>query len=216
MDYDHFERMLKQKDENVKPPEQAPLERKEKPDRAQAEKSADLRDFIRMVSELISKSTALRELEVEFVPDEGRRLKVSPDEPIDHPYILYKVESRVPKDEYKPRVRDYITENTHKEDEAREGVILGQKFKCEVQFDIIAGEYATADEVMYTFEDVLLRYTYYLKKNGVAELFFQEHETDENLDVYRQYVSIRSIKYYVEVERLTTVFASEIEDITIT
>ena len=217
MDYEMFEQMLrKEEDKKQSFSTQEVWEDSRPLERVQAEKSADLRDFITMVGKIVSVSNALRELEVEFMPDEGRRLIISPDEPIDHPYILYKVKEREPKDEIKPRIRENITEKTHKKEEAREGVVLGQKFKCQVQFDIIASEYAVADEVMYVFEDTLLRYTYYFKKNGVAELFFKKHETDENLDVYRQYVSVRSIQYYVEVERLTTIFASEIEEINIT
>lgn len=214
MDTEQFEQLLREdKDNTQRRFELQKASYKKHPERAQADKSADLRDFIEMVAKVVS--LAMKDLEVEFVPDEGRRIKIDPDAELDHPYIFYKVESREVKDEKKPRVRETITEKTHDGREAREGKIFGQKFKCYVQFDIIAGEYSTADEVMYTFEDVLFRYTHYFKKNGVAELLFHKHHTDENHDVYRQYVSVRSIQYYVEVEKLITMFGSEIEDVEI-
>lgn len=179
-----------------------------------ANKSATLQDFIKMVSKIVG--IALKKQNVEFVPDEGKRIIIDPNEEITHPYITYKVISRTPKGELKPREREHlISEEVHRDGEGRQGRVYGQKFKCYVQFNIIASEYNEADEVMNTFEDLILSYAHYFKKNGVAEILFEKHFTDENFDVYRQSVSVRSLQYYVEVEKLTVVFDSEIEDVQI-
>lgn len=175
-----------------------------------ADKSASLYDFIKMVSKVVA--LALKDKGVEFVPDEGKRLVIDPQVPLEHPYITYKVVDRSPKGELKPREREtLIVENTDNETDARKGRVYGQKFKCIVQFNIIASEYSEADEVMNTFEDLMMSYAHYFKKNGVAELLFEKHFTDENFDIFRQTVSVRSLQYYVEVEKLTVMFDQEIE-----
>ncbi|PTY92887.1 hypothetical protein [Heyndrickxia sporothermodurans] len=189
-------------------------ERKKAPPPFKANKSANLQDFIKMVSKIVS--MALKKQKVEFIPDEGKRVLVDPNEKIDHPFITYKVISRTPKGELKPREREsLIAEDVAKDADGRQGRVYGQKFKCYVQFNIIASEYSEADEVMNTFEDLILSYAHYFKKNGVAELLFEKHLTDENFDIYRQTMSVRNLQYYVEVERLTVVFDSEIKDIQI-
>lgn len=179
-----------------------------------ANKSANLQDFIKMVGKIVS--MALRKQKVEFVPDEGKRVVFDPSEKVDHPYITYRVISRTPKGELKPREREHlVSEDVARDGEGRQGRVYGQKFKCYVQFDIIASEYSEADEVMNTFEDLILAYAHYFKKNGVAELLFEKHLTDKDFDIYRQSVSVRSLQYYVEVEKLTVVFDSEIKEINI-
>ena len=68
-----------------------------------ADKSADLKDFIKMVSKVVS--MAMSSMNVEFIPDEGKRIVVDPEKNLDHPYITYRVISRVPKLERKARER---------------------------------------------------------------------------------------------------------------
>lgn len=215
---EHLEYLLQQNQDNEtgrnSNVSSAGFERKKSPPPLKAQKSATLQDFIDMVAEIVSK--ALKDKNVQFIPDEGRRLIVDPGEKLEHPYITYKVISRTPKDEKKPREREsVIIENADNKQEARQGRVYGQKFKCYVQFNIIASEYREADEVMNTFEDLMFSYAHYFKKNGVAEILFEKHFTDENFDVYRQSVSVRNLQYYVEVEKLSAIFDSEIKDIQI-
>jgi hypothetical protein len=49
--------------------------------------------------------------------------------------------------------------------------------------------------------------------NGVAEILFEEHKTDENYDIYRQNLSVRNLVYYVEIEKLHVMFDSDIEGV---
>lgn len=176
-----------------------------------AEKNATLFDFIKMIQKIVR--LTMNDLDVEFIPDEGKSPVVDPTIPVDHPVITYKLISRKPKDELKPRFRQQITEATPDRTEARLGEVYGQKFKCILQFDIYASVYDTAEQVIERFEEMLFTYSGYFKKNGVAEIIMDEQVTDKNLDFYRQTMSIRSIKYYVEVEKLFVKLHHRIKEI---
>lgn len=179
-----------------------------------ANKSATLFDFIKMVGKVIS--TGTDEEKIEFVFDEGKRLTNDPSEKIEHPFITYKIISRQPMLELKPREREStINESVDKSKDGRQGRIYGQKFKCLVQFNIIASEYTAADRVMNIFEDLIFSYTHFFKKNGVSEILFENHLTDKDYDIYRQDLSVRNLVYYVEIEKLYVMFDSDIEDISI-
>lgn len=177
----------------------------------QAAKNATLPDFFRMVSTIITK--AVKERNVIFEPDEGVRIRVDQVKPVDETHIYYSVISRKPCLELKPRERQEVSE-VDNAGKVRQGRIWGQRFKCLVQFDIISGDYKTADTVMELFEDVMFNYTSYFKKNGVAEILFEEQLTDQNLNIYRQTMSVRSLRYLVWIEKLHAAFdTAEIDGI---
>lgn len=184
------------------------------PEPQKALKSASLQDFVEMIAKLVSKT--MKKQGVIFKPDEGARLIVDPSKPLENPYIFYEVVSRVPKLERKPREREEIMEAGADTKSNRQGRIWGQKFACIVQFNLLACDYSTVNAVMNDFENLIFSYTPYFKKNGVAEILFEKHFTDKNLDIFRQTLSVRSLQYYVEIEKLIAVFESEIEEITIT
>lgn len=177
-----------------------------------ANKSANMDDFIEMVAKVIS--SLRKEYNVVFEMDEGKRLTLDPNEKVDNPFITYKVIERVPLNELKPRVReDSIQENTFSQNDARQGRVYGQKFKARIQFNVIASEYKLANRVMNNFEDLIFNYMHYFKKNGVAELLFEKHHTDSDYDIYRQNLSVRSLVYYVELEKLYVEFSTQIDNI---
>lgn len=190
---------------------QPPSEHPEDKKILKAEKNASLFDFIKMVEKLVK--ITMNDLKAEFIPDEDKTPVVTPEINIDHPYITYKIIERVPKQEIKPRVREHIEEKSHDKDEARFGQVYGQKFSSIIQFDIFASVYATAEEVMERFEELLFIYAGYLKKNGVSEIYFKQQHTDSSYDIYRQQISIRSIRYYVETEKVIVVFRDKIQEI---
>lgn len=179
--------------------------------RQRAEKNATLYDFIKMIQKIVRLS--MKDLDVEFVPDEGKYPVTDGTIPLERPTITYRLISRKPKGELKPRFRQNIIEEAPDKSESRLGEIWGQKFKCIVQFDIYASVYDTAEQVIERFEEMLFTYSGYFKKNGVAELLMDEQVTDKNLDIYRQTMSIRSIKYYVEVEKLYVKLHHRIKEI---
>ena len=66
---------------------------------------------------------------------------------------------------------------------------------------------------MERFEDLMITYAGYFKKNGVAELLFDQQYTDQSFETMRQTLSIRNISYYVEVEKLTVIMRESIKAI---
>lgn len=177
----------------------------------QADKNATLFDFIKMIQKLVT--LTMKDLKVEFIPDEGKKNLLDVEEKIDHPYITYKILHRIPKDEKKPRIRGSFIEDIKEENKERIGEVYGQKFKCLVQFNILANKFSLAEEVMEKFEDLMFMYTGYFKKNGVSEILFEKQNTDESYDIFRETISVRNLQYYVEVEKLTVVFEEKIKEI---
>lgn len=173
-------------------------------------KGASLDDFISMVTKVCGKS--LKKHKAVFIPDEGAIIS-DPQKKLENTTVLYQVVSRVPHNELKPRPIETIIEDIDDKENRRFGQNWSQRQDCIVQFDIVACDYMTANEVMSTFEDAMTTYAGYFKAKGVAEIYFKKYYTDKNLDKYRQWLSVRSIQYFVEIEKLTTVFDTTIEDI---
>jgi len=186
------------------------IEKEKSPKILKANKNATLEDFISMVAEVLRKT--LEKHNAVFVPDEGAIIN-DPHERLEQSHILYQVISRIPKKELKPRHIESITEKIDDKNNRRFGENWSQRQECLVQFDVVACDYATANKVMNIFEDTIFTYAGYFKNNGVAEIYFKKYFTDKNLDKYRQWLSVRSIQYYVEIEKLITVFDTTIEDI---
>lgn len=176
-----------------------------------AEKSASLFDFIKMVNKL--SAIILKDLDVEFIPDENKKIVSNVDIKLDRPVITYKVISRKPKAELKPRIRQTIREKTNDPNDERVGEIYGQKFECLIQFNVFASVYDIAEQVMEKFEEMIFTYTGWMKKNGVAELLFEQQLTDEHYDMFRQTISVRNIRYRVEVEKLNVIFQDKLKEI---
>ena len=178
-----------------------------------AAKNATVEDFISMVTKLSNK--ALTSLNVEFYPDAGATI-ADPEKKLEKTAILYRVIERKPKNELKMRhsenIEEVVDEKTNKK---RLGQIWSQRQDCIIQFDIIASDYATANKVMNSFEDMIFQYSGYFKKNGIAEIYFKKYFTDTSIDRYRQYLSVRSIQYFVEIEKQTTIFNSTLEEIVV-
>ena len=110
----------------------------------------------------------------------------------------------------KPKAMEEFTENG---DGSRKGIIYSQFFDYEIQFDILASDYITANRVMNAFEDAMFNYTGYFKRNGVSELLFLKQYTDTNLDAYRNTISVRSLVYLVTIDRIRVVYSSGITEV---
>lgn len=169
----------------------------------QSAKGATLYDFINMISEIITKAS--KERNIIFEPDEGVRVRNDQTYSINEAHIFFNVISRKPCLELKPRERQEVNE-TDVAGKVRQGRVWGQRFECILQFDIIAGNYIAANQTLDFFEDLMFNYTFYFKRNGVAEILFEEQLTDHNLNIYRQDLSVRSLRYRVWIEKLYTAF----------
>lgn len=176
-----------------------------------AENNASIFDLIKMIDKIVK--IGMKDLQVQFIPDEDKTPIHAPEIKLDSPYITYKILERSPKGEFKPRVRQQIEEKSADKEEARVGQVYGQKFASIIQFDIFSSVYATAEQVMERFEELLFTYAGYFKKNGVSEIYFKKQYTDSSYDMYRQQISVRSIQYYVETEKLIVVFRDKIQEI---
>lgn len=184
-------------------------------DKQQADKNCELDDLFAMINKLVVK--ALKKDNVEFNPDEGARFVVDQQVPINHPIIQFDVISYEPKLELKPRViNQFIEESDDKNDRwKRHGQVWSQRFKCVIQFNIIGSDYITANKVMRDFEELMFRYSGYFKQQGVAEIVFKSRFSDKNYDYYRQNLSVRSLQYYVEIERNYVSYDTDISGVLI-
>lgn len=174
------------------------------------EGNASLFDFMKMIQSIVRKT--MYDIQAEFIPEEGFVPIVDAEHNIEHPIITYSVIQRIPQSEYKPRIRQFVNENTDDEEEARSGYVAGQKFESIVQFNVFTSVYGNSDEVMERFEEMIYSYTYFFKKNGVGEIIFSKQLTDSNLDSYRQTMSIRSLRYLVVTEKLYQAFRNKITE----
>lgn len=210
---DSFESLLKQREQAihmVKREEELGIQVKQ--DYQKADKGCSLSEFFGMVKKVVVKG--LKKYNAEFIPDDGVRTIMDVSEQIDHPLIYYTLISRVPRNtDRKPRFRQDISDVNPDGSVIRHGTINGQIFDCDVQFNIVAADYSTADTVMDAFEDAMLKYSGFFKRNGVSEMYFQKQYTDNNLDVYRQKMSVRSLVYRVTLERIRTSFDTTIAKI---
>jgi len=165
-----------------------------------------------MIQKIVS--LTLKESKTELIPDDGKDLLLEEmDFHIDHPYITYKTIRRVSKGEKKPRFRESIKGVGN--DEGKVGQIYGQKFESLIQFNIIASTYKEAETIMQDFEESMFNYTGFFKKNGISEIIFDSQLTDDSYDSYRKTLSIRNIRYYVEVEKLYVLFKEKIKAVEI-
>ena len=179
--------------------------------RQRSDKGASLNDFIRMVAIVVE----LAMPDVKFEPDEGKVMSLDAMQNFDQPIITYSVIDRKTKKELKPRIREQVLEKDVETNEERVAEIWGQKFECLVQFNVFASVYKQAEEVMEKFEEIIIKHTGFFKRNGVAEIFFDRHLTDSHFDTMRESLSIRNLRYYVEIEKLTVMFKEKINQIEI-
>lgn len=177
--------------------------------RQRADKGASLYDFIKLVDRL----TALVIPDVDFIPAEGENVKLEGSTTFNRTVIMYKVTSRELLNEKKPLPREQVEEIDPETGDVRIGEIKGQNFKCYVQFNIYAPTYEEAERVMSEFEDMMFQYTGWFQRNGVRKIFFNKHFTDSSFDSLRESLSIRSLEYYVEIEKLNVIFRERIKEI---
>ena len=215
---DSLELLLKRKYDRIEPHREEKKQTKEfdleefRTPYLKADGNASLEDFIAMVKNIVVK--AMKKDNVEFLSDEGSTKLLEPSYEIDHPVIFYSVILREPrKTEPKPKIREDGVERNADGSIARRLTVYGQVFDCIVQFNIAASDYHIANKVMNVFEDAMFKYTGHFKKNGVNDIFFLKQYTDQNLDQYRQKMSVRSLVYRISIEKIHVVYDTTIAKI---
>ena len=176
-----------------------------------ANKTCGFEEFIEMVQK------AARNIMPEcfFVPQEDVKELMHPDKLIDNPIIAYEVVSRVPLFEQKPTTRHEVIEKTDYSNEERIGTLNAWQFDYLVQFNLYASGYKKVQSVMNTFEEMILNYVGYFKKNGIIECLFKKQHKDSSLESFREHASIRSLTYQIILEKYWIDFDSVLETVTI-
>lgn len=174
-----------------------------------AKKGASLYDFLDMLAIIVD--YAMVDMNVKFITDEEEIKLKDPELSFDQPHISYRVISRKPNNEYKPIVREEIVEHDE-HNEQRLGTIRGIGFDCIVQFNVFASENKVANKVMESFEELMLSYAGYFMEQGVRQVYFKEQITDTDYNNFRDVLSIRNLRYYVEIEKLMVIFNRRISD----
>ena len=178
-----------------------------------ANESASFDDFIAMTSKLVCLTMEDLEYDVEFIPQDNQDKIIDPDVKTDKVFITYNLVSREPLREIKPMAREEIIEKCDVSGEERGGMIYGQKYNCEVQFNIFASEYKIANEVMKMFEDMLFSFTGYMKERGISNILFKKQFTDSDFNIYRKSLSVRNLRYTIETENLIVVMSDRVDQI---
>lgn len=178
-------------------------------DRLRAKKGATIFDFIQMLARIVSKTMP----EVDFDNDEGAIIK-DPQKKLEKPVILYQVVSRQPTNELKARYTESIVEEYNElTGEMRYAHNYIQRQNVLVQFNVYDNNYLVAEKIVTKLEDTILAYAGFFKSNGVQEIVFKKYFTDSSYDPYRQYLSVRSIQFFLTIEKVITVFDTTIADI---
>lgn len=176
-----------------------------------ADKTCSFEQFIEMVQK------AARNImpECVFIPQEDVKHLMQPDILIDKPIISYELISRIPLFEQKPMVRHEVIEKTEFNGEERIGTLNAWQFDCNVQFNLYASGYEKVQSVMNTFEEMILNYVGYFKRNGVVECLFKKQHKDSSLESFREHASVRSLTYQVILEKYWIDFESVLESVTV-
>lgn len=175
-----------------------------------AKKQASLYDFLDMLALIVD--YAMKEHNVKFLTQDDENKLTDPEISFNHPHISYRLISRKPTKEYKPIAREEIVE-CDEHNEQRYGTVFGQKFDCIVQFNVFASENRVANKVMESFEELMISYAGYFKEQGVRDLYFKEQVTDTDYNNFRETLSVRNIRYYVQIEKLMVIFNRSISDV---
>lgn len=212
---DPFENLLRQLDEvngNVKRKKDVPLKPGMAVDLFTADGAASIHDFFRMVGLIVEH--AMDDIKAEFAPDDNKYYFFPDDnnDPLNHPMVIYKVIKRVPKSELKPTVREYTIQKDEDGND-RKGVVYGQRFEYSVQFDIYANNTVEVDKAMDRFEELMIAYAGHIKGQGVVEYYLKEQFIDSYFMNFRETICMRSLVYYVEIEKLSVIFNEKIKDI---
>jgi hypothetical protein len=172
--------------------------------------NASLLDFLEMVSLIINNT--MDDLHVKCMPDEKAYVtKEDPVEAINHPIVTFKVTDRRHKESYgyKPK----LIEEIKIEDLEKSAFVYSERYTSLVQFNIMACEYRIAWEVMERIEEALISYAETIKGNGIVEYYFNRQFADKYYDTFRNTLTVLSLEYCVETEKLRVIFKENIKDI---
>lgn len=109
--------------------------------------------------------------------------------------------------EYKPRVRE-LTKDPYIPGYTVE--IRGQWFDNIVQFDAWSNGFRTTERLVSWTEHLLKLYTDYLRRKGVANMFFWRRNEDDQKTTWRQTFPVKGTQFYFRTEELEAVYQRDI------
>jgi len=133
----------------------------------------------------------------------------------DFPRITYRLKKRVVNPyvkDVKPRRRSIIN---HPHDPNEFVELLGQRFDCYVEFDILSPSAEEADELAAKLEEYLFLYAGFFKEKGIVDIRFEEQGEDEVIQESRFFINKRPLIYLISFEKIYTVFLDELQDIAV-
>lgn len=179
------------------------------PNNERANKTCNFEEFIEMIRKIVVNIIP----EAEFMPQDDVTEQMFPDVKINKPLITFEVISRKPYKEQKPMLRHEAIENVPNQEEARIGNLYAWTMDYTLQFNIYGNGYEKSQMIMNTFEEAILRYVGYFKKNGIKECLFKEQLRDSKLDTFREHSSIKSTRYQVILEKYWIDFDNVLESV---
>ena len=90
-----------------------------------------------------------------------------------------------------------------------------QWFDCNIEFDIYGRTNQQARQLQRKFENLLMVYTGYLKRQGISEMLFEKEVSPKNSLNYDESVAMRCIYYYIRFESIIPIRQSLINSINI-
>lgn len=94
-------------------------------------------------------------------------------------------------------------------------LIYRQWFDCNVEFDIYGRTNQQARQIQKKFENLLMVYTGYLKRQGISEILFEREVSPKNSLNYDESAAMRCIYYYIRFESIIPIRQSLINSINI-
>lgn len=132
------------------------------------------------------------------------------------PQILVDVNTRDITDGFplKPVLMDVQVEKDEDGNETGESYLMyRQWFDANIEFDIYAQNNKECRELLQRFEDLIMVYTGYLKRKGLAEIFFLREISPKSSLNFSENTPMRCILYYVRFECVTPIKVSTINKI---
>jgi hypothetical protein len=114
----------------------------------------------------------------------------------------------------KPMLMDVQIEKDSTGKETGESYLMyRQWFDANIEFDIFARNNKECRELLQRFEQLIMVYSGYLKRKGLAEIFFLREISPKSSLNYSENVPMRCILYYVRFESVTPIRISTINTI---
>ena len=132
------------------------------------------------------------------------------------PQILVDVNTRDITDGFplKPVLMDVQVEKDEDGNETGESYLMyRQWFDANIEFDIYAQNNKECRELLQRFEELIMVYTGYLKRKGLAEIFFLREISPKSSLNFSENTPMRCILYYVRFECVTPIKVSTINKI---